>query len=486
MKVLALLLLLSPMTAHAGRAVMEQLAASNNAIFIDTTNARVGFSTVTAATTLDVAGNAQFGRGASKSTFTATGDLVMGSNAVSASAATFSSVTINQSGSIGLDVQGTTPKVNIGNGVNTGVVYAQLVNAGNGMYIGSEGTTPGFFPGGVSYQKFLGTNGAYPLGLYTNNFPRLVIDSSGNVGISTNSPASRLHVVGSAGLALIAERATSGVYVASFTAGGYDVSIFGGSFGGTTGALIGTTGNTRLAFMTKATTAMTIDPSQNIGVGTVSPCSSCTLHVAGNINATGTVTQTVKSCTGGLQTNANGDINGCNSGGGTGDVITTSSQTLSGVNTFTSTVVFSGSFSGDINVASETVIPQSTPATMTTYSSCLAGSTITLNMPFAAYVQIQGVIATIDGGAGDYEGVGFLMDGAYGATGANGIAFESTSAGGGNSHALYPNFITPTKIAGGQHTFCLTQVNNDGGTTRFGDTGTTGHVYSWYRVSTRY
>lgn len=78
---IALLLLLAGPAHATNRAVMEMIAASNNTIMITTPTARVGISTSLPATTLDVAGNAQFGNGATKSTFTTTGDLNMASNA---------------------------------------------------------------------------------------------------------------------------------------------------------------------------------------------------------------------------------------------------------------------------------------------------------------------------------------------------------------------------------------------------------------------
>lgn len=59
------------------RAIMEGIPATNTAVFVDTTNSRVGISTGIPQTTLDVNGNAQFGTGAAKSTFTTTGALNM-------------------------------------------------------------------------------------------------------------------------------------------------------------------------------------------------------------------------------------------------------------------------------------------------------------------------------------------------------------------------------------------------------------------------
>jgi hypothetical protein len=76
----ALLALLAAVPAYASRTIMEQLPASANTIMVATQTVQVGIGTSTPATgvTLDVAGAAQFGTGANKSTFTATGMLLLG------------------------------------------------------------------------------------------------------------------------------------------------------------------------------------------------------------------------------------------------------------------------------------------------------------------------------------------------------------------------------------------------------------------------
>lgn len=49
-----------------------------------------------------------------------------------------------------------------------------------------------------------------------------------------------------------------------------------------------------------------------LGIGTASPCSTCAVHVVGNINATGSLRQgAVTSCSTGLTTDADGKIDGC-------------------------------------------------------------------------------------------------------------------------------------------------------------------------------
>ncbi len=65
--------------ATARRAVMENLATTGSSLFVSSAATRVGVGTSTPAVTLDVAGQAQFGSAAAKSTFTTVGALLMAS-----------------------------------------------------------------------------------------------------------------------------------------------------------------------------------------------------------------------------------------------------------------------------------------------------------------------------------------------------------------------------------------------------------------------
>jgi len=98
------------------------------------------------------------------------------------------------------------------------------------------------------------------------------IDSSGNVGIGTSSPATKLSVVASA---------NSGINVTNGTMTG----IFFNS--SDTSIAIGSTSNHPVAFLTNNAERLRIDSSGNVGVGTASP--SQKLDVYGAVAARGTL-----------------------------------------------------------------------------------------------------------------------------------------------------------------------------------------------------
>jgi hypothetical protein len=131
---------------------------------------------------------------------------------------------------------------------------------------------------GGNAASYLWSTGAYPLVMAVNATEAMRIDSSGNVGIGTTSPSSRLNIVqASDGLVtgFRSDSPTSNSY-AALSMDGDDALVVAGNSGGE---------NTTLRFYTAASGSeaerMRIDSSGNVGIGTTSPAK--TLHVEGEI-----------------------------------------------------------------------------------------------------------------------------------------------------------------------------------------------------------
>ena len=128
---------------------------------------------------------------------------------------------------------------------------------------------------------------------FANNSERLRIDSSGNVGIGTTSPAQKLHVVSAAS-----------TYVQVQNTGNSVNAYYGVDTGG---AWVGASTNHPLKLHTNNTERLRIDSSGNVGIGTTSPGSE--LHLAaGDTNCTFKITNTSGGSGGLIQQNAS-DLN---------------------------------------------------------------------------------------------------------------------------------------------------------------------------------
>jgi hypothetical protein len=144
--------------------------------------------------------------------------------------------------------------------------------------------------GGIIYNNSGTTRG---LQFRTSgNDTKMVINSSGNVGIGTTSPASILNTSGS-NQGITHDDSTTGKGYIRFRNGGTQLALFGvaGSWEGSTlqDTMIAAETGHNIRFYTNGTGTpkMYISGSGNVGIGTTSPSEKLT--VEGNISASGTI-----------------------------------------------------------------------------------------------------------------------------------------------------------------------------------------------------
>jgi hypothetical protein len=127
------------------------------------------------------------------------------------------------------------------------------------------------------------------------------INASGNVGIGTASPGTKLHVFGVATADTFAAFGPSATGVSS---DGLNVGYGGGSLGvgvGFVNAHSATGTTAKLFLATDGTTRMAIGAGGNVGIGTLSPAAQ--LHTTSTVRFAG-----VAGCGAGIQSNASGDL----------------------------------------------------------------------------------------------------------------------------------------------------------------------------------
>ena len=169
-----------------------------------------------------------------------------------------------------------------------------------------------FANGGNSFSSnaTLGTNDNYDLNLETNGSTRMTIANSGNVGIGTSTPMSKLHVmnnlrvessVGTAGALMQLQNSSTNFYI------GIENSVGGSNMPGTSpySAYIINGMAHDMHFGTSGAVNMTINSAGNVGIGTTTPTSP--LNVIGNLVGTQTIVQNVMSTN--INSTANSYIN---------------------------------------------------------------------------------------------------------------------------------------------------------------------------------
>ena len=181
-----------------------------------------------------------------------------------------------------LDIQAATASTLLKSTTGTNYAAHFLNNTGGFTYLGIESSTGGsLFSGTAAYSAVFGTVSAYPVALATNNAERMRIDSSGNVGIGTASPSSRLDVSGSGTQTVRSATVdTSGAAVGRFRA------VYTGGGGGAASAVdlragdgytyLLTETNSPLLFGTNAAERLRIDASGNVVQNTAAVATNAT------------------------------------------------------------------------------------------------------------------------------------------------------------------------------------------------------------------
>jgi len=217
---------------------------------------------------------------------------------------TLNSTGVASNGSLVLQSNGTTAAVTVDTaqkvGIGTSSPQEKLQLEGSGsQYMRVKTTTTNadiYFGITSSSVGYVGTGGSDPLSFFTANTERARIDSSGNLGIGTTSPTTRLHV-NSASAAIATVQST-------LAAGNTNVEtryISTNRSWGVGQNIIQTSSIFEIADVTASATRLAIDSSGNVGIGTTS---------LDNVGSTISLTLDKTSGNGQLSLAANGTVRG--------------------------------------------------------------------------------------------------------------------------------------------------------------------------------
>jgi trimeric autotransporter adhesin len=205
---------------------------------------------------------------------------------------------IANTGNVGIGT--TTPanklEVNSGTAGNSGLRLTNLTNAGvlstdvNGDVINNTTPNPanGLFwgltgnAGTLASTNFIGTTDNKSLRFRTNNTEKMIVDSTGNVGIGTTAPAEKLQVVdGNISMKTIGTTTPVLKWNASDNSTRYSISGFTESIGATTDELRITNTFGFTSFFNNGAERVRIDASGRMGIGTTNPLKALHIKPAG-------------------------------------------------------------------------------------------------------------------------------------------------------------------------------------------------------------
>ena len=147
------------------------------------------------------------------------------------------------------------PSGNVGIGTTSPTEELHIYGAGDRIIKIENTGTYLMYVGLLSNEGYIGSSNATPLGFYTNNVNRIYINTSGNVGIGTTSPAHKLDVIGDIAI-------PSSNYIQYYT---------GASYYGRIQLWNSANGDMTFQNASGGTSHMIFLPQGNVGVGTTSP-----------------------------------------------------------------------------------------------------------------------------------------------------------------------------------------------------------------------